>query len=332
MFTIRANINKIVMKEVLAKYSSELKKLEELLRQEVHSAIREILEVSNYILSAGGKRIRPLLLMILSKREGKVPDEAILAGCAIEYIHTATLLHDDVVDDSKMRRGKPTANTIWNNQLCVLVGDFLFAKSFSIMTNFLSQDALKVVSRACISLAEGEILQLIRSYDVDTTIEDYYRIIYGKTAALFEASCQVGAMVSNKSDPEKFGDFGREIGLAFQIKDDLLDLIGNPDKTGKPIGNDLKEGKITLPLLLLKEKNPEYKKLIRRLILEDDIEETRIKDIVELCKKEGTIEETTGIVKEHLRKALGILTGLEIDEESKRDIINIVEFLAERDY
>ncbi len=320
------------MKEVLAKYSSELKRLEELLKAEIHSTIREIPEISNYILSAGGKRIRPLLLMILSKRDNKVPQEAILAGCAIEYIHTATLLHDDVVDDSKMRRGKPTANTIWNNQICVLVGDFLFAKSFSIMTNFLSQEALRVVSRACISLAEGEILQLIRSYDVDTTIEDYYRIIYGKTSALFEASCQVGAMVSNKNNPERFGDFGREIGLAFQIKDDLLDLIGDPAKTGKPIGNDLKEGKVTLPILLLKEKNPEYKKLIRRVILEDEIKENSIKDIIELCKKEGTIEETTRIVREHLNKALSILGELEIDEESKRDIISIVEFLAERDY
>ncbi|MGB9668013.1 MAG: polyprenyl synthetase family protein [Thermosulfidibacteraceae bacterium] len=316
----------------MTKYKRELEELEKLLKNELHSTIMEIPEIGSYILSAGGKRLRPLLLFIISKRDGNVPEEAIHAGCAVEYIHTATLLHDDVVDESKMRRGKPTANTIWNNQLCILVGDFLFAKSFNIMTFSLPQEALKIVSRACISLAEGEILQLTKSFDIDTTIDDYYKIIYGKTAALFEASCRTGAIISKREREKLFGDFGKEIGLAFQIRDDILDLTGDPTKTGKPIGNDLKEGKLTLPVILLKERDRKYRELIKRTMLADEIAQERILEIVELCKRKGTIEEASKVVQDHLKRASTILEETEIEEETKMDILTIIEFLAKRDY
>lgn len=224
-----------------------------------HLLVREDLVniVSKYLLNAGGKRIRPLLTVLTSKMFGYTGIANIQLGAAVEFIHTATLLHDDVVDSSTMRRFNRSANSIWGNKTSILVGDFLFSQSFKLMVSAGSNDALTCLSTASAIIAEGEISQLVKlNQKRILTIEEYEEIIKAKTAVLFGAACEVGAIIAkaNKVDIELIKNFGINLGQIFQIVDDFLDYFGNDQELGKKIGDDFIEGKVTLPLILLYNK------------------------------------------------------------------------------
>ena len=321
------------MKDVLHYYGDDLASAEEIINSNIDSTIRVIPQLSSYIFESGGKRFRPLLVIASAALCGYRGERAHMAACVAEYIHTATLLHDDVVDESDTRRGKTSANTIWGNEASVLVGDFLLARAFQMMVENLSPPALQVMSQTCMHLAEGEILQLLKSFDVGTTVEDYYRIIFGKTAALVSACCEVGAVVSGGERERRVAlrGYGSEIGYAFQIVDDCLDVEGDPSKTGKPEGNDLKEGKITLPLLLaLAEADEQEKKMVRDAILADELTLHLSRSVREVVMEHGGVEKAKAKAREHVQRAVDFLEIFENSRE-KDYLKRIAFFIVERD-
>ncbi|MEO1239891.1 MAG: polyprenyl synthetase family protein [Pseudomonadota bacterium] len=208
-------------------------------------------EVTAHLVGAGGKRLRPMLTLGAARMMGYEGDNHIRLAATVEFIHTATLLHDDVVDESQQRRGRPTANLLWDNQSSVLVGDYLFARSFQLMVETGSIDVLGILSNAAATIAEGEVLQLSAARNLATTEDTYLQIVRGKTAALFAAACEVGGVIAGaaKKEAAALREYGDALGIAFQIVDDLLDYGGDATATGKNIGDDFREGKLTLPLI-----------------------------------------------------------------------------------
>ncbi|MEZ0323657.1 MAG: polyprenyl synthetase family protein [Hydrogenothermaceae bacterium] len=261
--------------------------IEKGLREYLDSDVKFILEVGGYILDGGGKRVRPTLVLTFAKViSGEIPENAYPLAYAMEYLHTASLLHDDVVDGSLTRRGKPTANRVFGNDACVLTGDYMYALALYLFSIYGNIDMIRNVSNAVKKMAEGQLLELKKIGDLNTTVEDYFKIIKGKTAVLFGSCCYVGA--STVSDDiqikEKSYRFGLNIGLAFQIVDDILDYVGSVDKVGKTTLNDLREGKLTYPLLVILDKiTAEERDLINRVIKDKSPPEEdllRVKNIV----------------------------------------------------
>jgi len=246
-------------------YQTDLKSLDSLILSRLESPVPLIKQVSSHLIQAGGKRLRPILTFIAAKMLGYNKGERhIHMGACIEFIHTATLLHDDVVDNSTKRRGLESANDVWGNKTSILVGDFLFSKAFELMV---PEDPriIKILSNAASVIASGEVLQLSKEKDLTTTTEDYFSIIKSKTAALFSAACAVGGLISNAQEEEikVLSDFGDNLGILFQITDDLLDFGIETSIPGKNIGDDIKDGRITLPIIYLMQQNPESKNLIQ---------------------------------------------------------------------
>ncbi len=239
------------MEQILKLVESDLKKLEASIELMVTTRVGFIKEIVNYIIKSGGKRIRPILVMLSSKLCGYTGEKYIPYSAIVEFIHTATLLHDDVVDNAKTRRGASTANTIWGNEASVLVGDFLYAKSFELMADEDNLEIVKIVAYTTKLLSEGEILELIKTSDINTKEEDYFEIIGNKTAVLFAAACEIGAILGNADRQTRLSlkNFGYNLGMAFQLTDDMLDYVSYDAVLGKKVGTDLKEGKVTLPLI-----------------------------------------------------------------------------------
>jgi octaprenyl-diphosphate synthase len=230
---------------------SDLKKADEALIGHLSSNVALINQMSNYIISAGGKRIRPLLLLLCARATNYDGKQHQLMAVVIELIHTATLLHDDIVDESVTRRGCDTANEVWGNASSVLVGDFLYSRAFEIMVDIDSMRIMKIMSKVTNSIAEGEVLQLLNCNNAKLTEEEYFRVIERKTACLFQASSQIGAILSgvDKSQEKDLRDYGMHLGNAFQIIDDVLDYESDSTTLGKEVGDDLAEGKTTLPMI-----------------------------------------------------------------------------------
>ena len=244
-------------------FETEIRSVDRIINRYMASDTTPIIsELSGHLINAGGKRLRPLLTIASAKMCNYSGDAHIKLAAAIEFIHSATLLHDDVVDASEKRRGKPTANFLWNNQSSVLVGDYLFSKSFQLMVEAESLNVLSILADASATISEGEILQLSAVRNLNTSQEVYFKIIEGKTAALFSAATKVGAVIANteKEFVTALMNYGRFLGLCFQITDDLLDYIGDEKSLGKRIGDDFKEGKLTLPLINAIEKSTSEEK------------------------------------------------------------------------
>ncbi|NJD37961.1 MAG: polyprenyl synthetase family protein [Geobacter sp.] len=239
------------MQAALELIGDDLKQVEEQFRKDLESEVPLIRKVGEYVLASGGKRIRPAMLLLAARLCNYQGTQAIPLASVVEFIHTATLLHDDVVDSATLRRGLASANTLWGNEASVLIGDFLFSKSFSLMVAAGSLDILRVMSRATTVIAEGEVLQLLYTGEVGLTEEQYVEVVRAKTAVLLSAACQSGAILGN-APPEQeqaLADFGMELGIAFQLMDDILDYTASEAEFGKSIGHDLEEGKLTLPLI-----------------------------------------------------------------------------------
>ena len=245
------------------------------IRRNLHSEVSLVNQIAEYIISAGGKRLRPVLVLLVANAygyQGKAHHEL---AAVVEFIHTATLLHDDVVDESSLRRGRATANALFGNAASVLVGDFLHSRSFQMMVRLDNMRVMQILSDATNVLAEGEVLQLLNMHDPDVSQERYLQVIGSKTAKLFEAAAELGALIAGANDDQiaAAGEYGRSLGTAFQLIDDVLDYAGDASEIGKNVGDDLREGKPTMPLIYLMEHGtPEQRDLVRTCIEQGDEE------------------------------------------------------------
>lgn len=269
-------------------------------------------EVTAHLVEAGGKRLRPMLTLATAKMCGYDGDDHIKLAATVEFIHTATLLHDDVVDESEKRRGRPTANLLWDNKSSVLVGDYLFARSFQLMTETNSIRVLRILSNAAATIAEGEVLQLTAAQDLATTEAIYLQVVRGKTAALFSAATEVGGVIAGMDDAkvQALFDYGDALGIAFQIVDDLLDYWGS-DATGKNVGDDFRERKLTLPVIkAVAMADDEEQAFWKRTIAKGKQEDGDLEHAIALLNKHGTLEATRAEANAWIataRKALGAL-------------------------
>ncbi len=256
------------IEEVWSCLENDLANVEACLAENLQSEAPLISEVGSHMFRGGGKRIRPLLLLLSARLCGYRGDRHYLLASIVEYIHTASILHDDVVDEASIRRGRESANQVWGNQASILVGDFLYSKALFLAVRERNQEIMDVLSDATTIMSEGEVIQLTQIGNVDLTEEEYLKVITSKTAVLISAACHLGAILSDASPEERRAliTFGRNIGIAFQLIDDALDYSAQERKLGKKVGKDLMEGKITLPLIhVLKSATPEEKERIRRI-------------------------------------------------------------------
>lgn len=288
------------MNKALELLNDDLTRVEDQFKVDLSSDVVLIQKVGQYILASGGKRMRPVLLLLSARLSGYRGGSHIALASVVEFIHTATLLHDDVVDDAILRRGRSSANSVWGNQASVLVGDYLFAKSFSLMVGQGNLKILQILSDATTMMAEGEVLQLISTCDVDLAEEHYITVVSNKTAILISAACQVGAVLG-ESDIEKeeaLRLFGMDLGIAFQFMDDALDYVADQNEFGKARGHDLQEGKMTLPLIhTLRQCTDAERRRIGEIV---DLEELGESELDEVC---GLIEHYDGIAYTYRRAA-----------------------------
>ena len=291
--------------------SAAMQRVDEVIRERLSSRVALIDQIAGYIVSAGGKRIRPRLVLLFSAALGFDGPERFELAAIVEFIHTATLLHDDVVDESALRRGRATANATFGNAASVLVGDFLYSRAFQMMVSVNSLRVLDVLADATNVIAEGEVLQLMNMHDPDLAVDDYLRVIRFKTAKLFEASARLGAVLANADAEleESCADFGRSLGTAFQLVDDLLDYDGDSRELGKNVGDDLREGKPTLPLLVAMERATEAERALMRLAIEQG-EQQQLQQIVEIVRRTGALEATRQAAQAEADKARAVLDAL----------------------
>ena len=267
----RAIKPRITLDRLQALVREDLNLVNQVVVNRMQSDVPLIPQLAGHIVASGGKRLRPMLTLAAARMCGYGGDRHIRLAACVEFIHTATLLHDDVVDESALRRGSATANALWGNQPSVLVGDFLFSRAFQLMVEDGSLEVLRILSRASAVIAEGEVLQLITTNDTETTEDAYLDVISAKTAALFAAACRVGAVVAEgpKAETEALESYGRNLGIAFQLVDDVLDYSAVQATLGKSVGDDFKEGKITLPVVLAFRRGDEAERGFWRRCLED---------------------------------------------------------------
>ena len=284
--------------------AAEMRGVDAVIQRRLASSVALVNQIANYIISAGGKRMRPLLVLMFSRALGFEGDERFELAATVEFIHTATLLHDDVVDESALRRGRKTANALFGNSASVLVGDFVYSRAFQMMVSVDNMRVLEVLADATNVIAEGEVLQLMNMHDPDLAVEDYLRVIRFKTAKLFEASARIGAILAGAQPDleEACAAYGRSLGTAFQLVDDLLDYEGATAELGKNVGDDLREGKPTLPLLLAMERgSDEDRKLIRQAIQLGEVE--MLPRIVEIVRRTGAVDATRAAARAEADKA-----------------------------
>jgi len=306
--------------------------VDRLIYSKLESDVALVNSVSRYIVRSGGKRLRPLLVLLAARACGYPGDKHILAAVIIEFIHTATLLHDDVVDESALRRGQETANEVFGNQASVLVGDFLYSRAFQLMVEIGQLGIMDVLADATNTIAEGEVLQLMNCNNPDATEEQYLEVIYRKTAKLFEAGMLIGAILAGQTRAieASMTEYGRQLGVAFQLIDDALDYGSSGANLGKNIGDDLAEGKPTLPLIhALKQASAEDQIIIRRAILEGGRDE--IDHIAKTIRTTGALAYTVRKAEEASEKAINALETVP-DSPFKDSLINLALFAIQREF
>ena len=289
--------------------------VDQVIHRRLASEVVLVNQISHYIVNAGGKRVRPMLLLLIARALGCDSPQRHELAAVVEFIHTATLLHDDVVDESDLRRGRKTANALFGNAASVLVGDFLYSRAFQMMVSTNRLRVMDVLAEATNVIAEGEVLQLMNMHDPDISVDDYLKVIEYKTAKLFEASARLGAVLMDapKDLEEACASYGRTLGTAFQLIDDLLDYEGSTAELGKNIGDDLREGKPTLPLLVAMQRGTaEQRDLIREAIIHGEVE--RMPQIVDIVKATGALEATREAAQAQAELAKQCLTELPASE------------------
>jgi octaprenyl-diphosphate synthase len=302
------------------------------IRQRLQSDVALVNQIAEYIISAGGKRIRPVLVLLLANAYGYEGHGHHELAAVVEFIHTATLLHDDVVDESSMRRGRQTANAMFGNAASVLVGDYLYSRAFEMMTSLDEMRVMEILSRATTVIAEGEVLQLLNMHDPDVTEASYLTVIRSKTAKLFEAAAELGALIAGADDGqiEAAGEYGRSLGTAFQLIDDVLDYAGDASEIGKNVGDDLREGKPTLPLIYVMEHGtPEQRDLIRACIESGD--ETHFDAVLAAVTHSGALDYTRRAAETAAARAQGAIADLP-DSQYKQSLLQLCSFAVDRNH
>ena len=317
--------------EILLPIKSELKKMESYIERRFKKDHFFIAEVGNYVVQSGGKRIRPVLMLLSSLCFGKYNEEVQKMSAILEYIHTASLLHDDVIDNANYRRNKKTAKNIWGNKASILVGDYLLAKAFEQLLEIRNFDLMQLISTTTIYLSEGEVLQLLHKWD-DASLDKYLHIIRYKTACLMAAAMQTGAILTNqpKHITQKLYKCGEQIGMAFQIVDDVLDYSSK--NTGKELGTDLKEKKITLPLCRLMELlDPKEKKKVLQILDTPKITVKQIQDVTDKMQYFKVFDYSIQQARKYIQRAKKILNTLP-DNLYRKKLLELTDFILERDY
>lgn len=312
---------------------TDFESMNELIISQLHSDVDLVENIGHYIVDAGGKRLRPMLVLLAANCLNYKQTKHIDLAAIIEFIHTATLLHDDVVDVSSLRRGRPTANAEFGNAPSVLVGDFLYSRAFQMMVSIGNMEIMGILSNTTNVISEGEVQQLVNAKNPDVTEANYFTVIHKKTAALFEAACETGAVLAGELESpvrDQFRQFGYHLGLAFQLIDDALDYEGDAAELGKNLGDDLAEGKPTLPLIYAMQKgSQEEANLIRNAIKEGDA--GKLENIVDIVRRTGGLSYTNKCAQDHAHKAQSLLTKFP-DNGYRAALNDLAAFSVERSY
>ncbi len=320
------------MNALLDLTTADMQRINDLILQEVHSHVDMIPELASHLIQSGGKRIRPMLTCATARLCNYEGLDHIPLATSVEFLHTATLLHDDVVDESDMRRGKQTARLVWGNQASVLVGDYLLGQSFKIMVSVGALEPLRILSNASAVIAEGEVMQLITAGNPESTEDDYMAVINAKTAALFVAACELGVVVANRPDAEReaLKNYGHALGTVFQLTDDALDYHGQAADLGKDVGDDFRDRKITLPVILAYKAGTEDERAFwQRTLGEGQIDDKDLDQALALIGKYDTIETTMQraiTYGNQAKEALDIFP----DSEWKQALLDVIEFCIKR--
>jgi octaprenyl-diphosphate synthase len=321
------------MSDVWDAYRGELDGVEDRVRKNLDSSVALVNTVAAHILSGGGKRLRPLLLLLSARLCGYTGTEHYQLGSIVEFIHTATLLHDDVVDDADLRRGRRAARKVWGNQISILVGDYLYTKAMCKVVEFQSQGINEVLAEACNKMAEGEVLQLYYNGNPSMPENDYIKIVEHKTAGLIAAGCQMGAILADASEAQQLAlfRFGQYLGIAFQVADDTLDYIANGESLGKTIGQDLRQGKATLPLLhLLQQCSEEDRQMIRDRMETRTLSTADLERILFLMTDVGSITYAMDRARSYIAAAKHELDRFE-DSAARRALSVAADYMITRD-
>lgn len=301
-------------KEALELVKNDIDMVEQFLKDDIKTSVPLINEVILYLLSSGGKRLRPVFLALSAKLCGYNGDKIPAMSAVIEYIHTATLLHDDIIDGAKYRRKRPTANSLYGNDIAVLCGDFLYSRSYITLTEYGAKDVQMILSSAALTMSEGEVIQLLKTGDINITFDDYIQIITRKTAVLFSAACEIGGRLAqvDENKIKALKDFGYYLGLGFQMTDDILDYMGDPAVTGKKNGTDLFEGKLTLPVILMLEMvSKEEKQTITDLFTKKERNEKDLEILLSMMNKYNMKEISEKKADEYINMSLNSLNVFE---------------------
>jgi octaprenyl-diphosphate synthase len=316
--------------DVVALSRDDLLAVDKLISTSLQSDVALVSQVSEYIVMSGGKRLRPVIVLLAARAFGYTGEQHIRAAAIIEFIHTATLLHDDVVDSSSRRRGQDSANTVFGNQASVLVGDFLYSRAFQMMVTIDSMRIMQILADATNTIAAGEVMQLMNVHNPDTNEDDYRQVIYRKTARLFESGAQIAAVLGDRSqsDEEAMMAYGRHLGTAFQLVDDALDFNASAEELGKNLGDDLAEGKATLPLIYAMENgSAKDRELIRNAILNGGLDQ--LQQITSIIDATGALQYTAKRAQEAADSAVAAISSIP-DSEYKQALITIAEYSVHR--
>ncbi|SFI06694.1 octaprenyl-diphosphate synthase [Collimonas sp. OK307] len=317
---------------MMSPIAADMEAVNAVIRRQLHSEVPLVNQIAEYIISAGGKRLRPVLVLLMAQAYGYSGDKHHELAAVIEFIHTATLLHDDVVDESSLRRGRQTANALFGNAASVLVGDFLYSRAFQMMVAVDNARVMQIVADATNVIAEGEVLQLLNMHNPDVSEENYLQVIRSKTAKLFEAAAQLGVLIAGAGDDviEAAGEYGRSLGTAFQLIDDVLDYSGNASDIGKNVGDDLREGKPTLPLIYLMENGtPEQRELVRSCIENGD--EQHFNEILAAITTSGALDYTRREAEKASQRAAAAISGLP-NSQFKDSLLQLSVFAVDRNH
>jgi octaprenyl-diphosphate synthase len=324
------NPNPVSFDEVAALTHDDMEAVNRLISTSLASDVALVSQVSEYIVKSGGKRLRPVIVLLAAHALGYDGEQHVRAATIIEFIHTATLLHDDVVDSSERRRGQDSANAVFGNQASVLVGDFLYSRSFQMMVDIGDMRVMQILADATNTIAAGEVQQLMNVHDPDTTEDDYRQVIYRKTAKLFEAGAQIAAVLARRDQSTETAmvQYGQHLGTAFQLVDDALDYDASADELGKNLGDDLAEGKPTLPLIYaMRTGSDAQRKVIRQAILDGGREQ--LHDIQDIIHATGALDYTARRARDAADAAIAVIGSLP-DNEYRQALMSLAEFAIQR--
>src|SRR5687767_1978113 len=324
----------LAVREIRDLVGAEMERVEREIHLETIASVDTVTAISRHLHSNGGKRLRPMLLLLTAKLVGEPSDSAVRLAAVMEMVHTATLVHDDVIDSAQSRRGKPSANVLWGNQTCVLGGDWLYMQAFQVALRERNFTILDILISLTQKMVEGELLQLDRIGRIDITEADYVELVDRKTASLFEACARLGALVggADESAESRLADYGWNLGMAFQLVDDVLDFTSRESVLGKPVGNDLREGKVTLPLIYaLQECTPVEHEMIATVLRDGSYDNVPLPRVLQLIDRYGAVEKARLRAHQFTEKARMLMAAFP-ESATQRALHNVTDLITERDH